>query len=162
MEEWSISKTQGQCFGTGKAIGPGEEYFSALVETDEGLQRQDFCIEFWERNRPEVFCFWKTRQSLPDEKKKIFVDDEMLMTFFDRLANEAEPERISFRFVLALILMRKRKLKYDSSRNEDGKEIWRLKLVGQDSFVDVTDPLLSEEQIEQLTSQIGQILRADL
>jgi len=162
MEEWSISKTQGQCFGTGKVIEPGREYFSALVQTDEGLQRRDFCAEYWQANKPEVFCFWKTRRPLPDEKKKIFVDDEMLMAFFDRLADQTDPERVNFRFVLALILMRKRKLKYDSSRNDLGREIWRLKVVGEDSFVDVIDPHLSEEQIEQLTSQIGQILQTDL
>jgi hypothetical protein len=162
MEEWSISKTQGRCFGTGREIRPGEEYFSALVETVQGLQRRDFCVEYWQESKPEVFCFWKTRQSRPDEKKKMFIDDDMLMAFFDRLADETEPERVNFRFVLALILMRKRKFKYDSSKSEDGKETWRLRVVGEDRFVDVADPHLNQQQIEQLTSQIGQILQADL
>jgi len=123
MDEWEIEKPLGQCYGTGKKIEYGEEYFAALVETDQGLQRRDFCAEYWQDKNPDVFCYWKTRMPHPDQKKQIFVDDEMLMAFFDRLARETEQEKINFRFVLALILMRKRRLKYDSSKIEDDKEI---------------------------------------
>lgn len=162
MEEWQISKSLGQCCGTGRAIQAGEDYFAALVETEDGLQRRDFCLDYWQQNTPAVFCFWKSRMPRSDEKRQIFIDDDMLFSFFERLATETEQERLNFRFVLALILMRKRKLKYDSSRNEDGKEIWRLRVVGSGEFVDVVNTHLDQEQIEQLSSQLGQILQADL
>jgi len=110
-----------------------------------------------------VFCYWKTKLPHPDQKKQIFVDDEMLMAFFERLERETEQEKINFRFVLALVLMRKRRLKYDSSQAEADKEIWRLRIVGSDKeFVEVTNPNLDEEQIEKLSSQIGQILQVEL
>lgn len=163
MDEWEIEKPLGQCWGTGKKIEYGEEYFAALVETEEGLQRRDFCAEYWQGKKPEVFCYWKTKLPHPDQKKQIFVDDEMLMAFFERLGQEAEQEKINFRFVLALILMRKRRLKYDSSKIEDGNEVWRLRIVGGDKqFVEVTNPNLTEEQIDQLSSQLSQILQVEL
>lgn len=162
MDEWTIDRSQGKCFGTDREFEPGEEYFAALVETSEGLERRDFCSDYWEELKPEVYCYWKTRMPTPDKKKQIFVDDEMLMAFFERLEKESEEEKINFRFVLTLILMRKRRLKYDSSRDDNGKEIWRLKVVGDKEFVEVTNPHLNEEQIEQLTSQLGQILQTDL
>ncbi|MHC4192545.1 MAG: hypothetical protein ACYS8I_01690 [Planctomycetota bacterium] len=163
MDEWEIEKPLGQCWGSGRKIECGEEYFAALVETDEGLQRRDFCAEYWQEQKPEVFCHWKTKLPDPDEKKQIFVDDEMLMAFFERLAEETEQEKINFRFVLTLILMRKRRLKYDSSRLEDDKDIWRLKVVGSDKeFADVINPHLDEGQIEQLSSQLSQILQVEL
>jgi len=110
-----------------------------------------------------VFCYWKTKLPHPDQKKQIFIDDEMLMAFFERLGRETEQEKINFRFVLALVLMRKRRLKYDSSKIEADKEIWRLRIAGGDKeFVDVINPHLDEAQIEQLSSQIGQILQVDL
>jgi hypothetical protein len=162
MSEWEIDKPLGQCCGTGKKIEYGEEYFAALVETDEGLVRRDFCADYWLAEKPNVFCYWKTRLPRPDEKKHKFVDDEMLMAFFERLERETERERINFRFVLALILMRKRRLKYDSSKIEGDKEIWRLRITGEKEFVEVTNPKLDEEQIKQLTSQVGEILQTDL
>lgn len=162
MADWEINKPLGQCSGSGRKIEPGEEYYGALVEAEQGLVRRDFCGEYWEREKPQVYCFWKTKLAPPNEKKELFISDDMLMAFFERLANETEPEKVSFRFVLALVLMRKRRLKYDSTRTDGGQEIWRLKLSGDKDLVDVVNPHLNEEQIEQLTSQIGQILQADL
>lgn len=162
MDQWEINKPLGECYGSGKAIEPGQEYFGALVATDEGLQRRDFCAEFWEGEKPEVFCYWRTKLPAPDEKKRMFVDDEMLMAFFERLAEESEQEKVNFRFVLALVLMRKRRLKYDATKTEDGREIWRLRVVGEGVFAEVVNPHLDEEQIGQLSSQIGQILHTDL
>ena len=162
MDEWEINKPLGQCYGTGRKIEYGEEYFGALVETGEGLQRQDFCADYWEKEKPNVFCYWKTRLPHPNQKKQIFVDNEMLLAFFERLSKEIEQEKVNFRFVLALILMRKRRLKYDATRVEDGNEIWRLRIVSEKQIVEVINPHLDEEQIEQLSSQIGQILQTDL
>jgi len=162
MDEWEIERPLGQCWGTGKKIEYGEEYFAALVETGEGLQRQDFCADYWQEKKPDVFCYWKTKLPHPDQKKPMFVDDEMLMAFFGRLEGEREQEKINFRFVLALIMMRKRRLKYDSSKIEGDKEVWRLRIVGDEQFVEVINPHLDEEQIGQLSLQIGQILQVDL
>ncbi len=92
----------------------------------------------------------------------MFIDDDMLMAFFDRLGTETDPEKINFRFVLTLVLMRKRKLKYDNSRTEDGKEIWQLKVAAQQRTVEVVNPNLTEDKIEELSSQVGQILQVEL
>ncbi|HNS19194.1 MAG TPA: hypothetical protein PKH24_01785 [Sedimentisphaerales bacterium] len=162
MADWEINKPLGQCSGSGRKIEPGEDYYGALVEVEQGLVRRDFCSEFWEREKPAVYCFWKTKLAAANQKKELFISDEMLVAFFERLANETDPEKVSFRFVLALVLMRKRRLKYDSTKTEEGREIWRLRMTGDKDLVDVVNPHLSEDQIEQLTSQIGQILQADL
>ncbi len=162
MDEWEIDKPLGQCCGTGEKIERGEEYYAALVETEQGLQRRDFCADYWQEHKPDVFCYWKTRLPQPNQKKHVFIDDEMLMAFFERLGAETDREKINFRFVLTLILMRKRRLKYDSSKTEDDKEIWRLRIVGDKQFVEVINPHLDEEQIEQLSSQLSEILQVDL
>ncbi len=164
MADWEINKPLGQCCGSGKKIESGEDYYGALVETEQGLQRRDFSAEYWQREKPAAYCFWKTRLAAPNEKKQLFVSDDMLMAFFERLAPETEAEKVSFRFVLALVLMRKRRLKYDSTKIDGGREIWRLRVVGagEKDLADVVNPHLEEDQIETLTSQIGQILQADL
>jgi len=163
MDEWEIDKPLGRCYGTGRKIEYGEEYFAALVDTEEGLQRRDFCADYWQEQKPDVFCYWKSKLPQPDQKRQMFVDDEMLMAFFERLGRETEQEKINFRFVLTLVLMRKRRLKYDSSQTEGEKEVWRLRVVGSDKdFVNVVNPQLEEEQIEQLSSQIGEILQVEL
>ena len=165
MGDWEVDKPLGQCYGTGRKIEHGEEYFGALIEVENGMQRRDYCADYWDSEKPEVFCYWKSRLPHPDEKKQIFVDDNMLMAFFERLENETEQEKVNFRFVLALILMRKRRLKYNATRYEDDKEIWCLRVVGDksaDNNVEVINPHLDEEQVKQLSTQIGQILHTDV
>jgi len=162
MADWEINKPLGQCCGSGRKIESGEEYYGALVETEQGLQRRDFSNEYWEREKPPVYCFWKTKLAAPNEKKQLFVSDDMLMAFFERLAPETDPEKVSFRFVLALVLMRKRRLKYDATKMDRDREIWCLRIPGDKDVVEVINPHLAEEQVETLTSQIGQILQADL
>ncbi|MBN1817566.1 MAG: hypothetical protein JW828_09395 [Sedimentisphaerales bacterium] len=162
MADWEISKAAGHCCGTGKPLEPGQEYYAALVEGEQNLERRDFSTEYWEQARPGVYCFWRTR--MPDEtrKKRLLVSDEMLMAFFDRMAEETDTEKVNFRFVLALILMRKRKLKYESSQIREEAEIWTLRVTGEDRFVNVINPHLSEEQVDELSGQMGQILQVDL
>jgi hypothetical protein len=162
MAEWQISKSQGQCFGTGQPIAPKEEFFAALVEVENSFERRDYCCHYWNEHRPQVYCYWKSRYPDPDEKKQFLIDDDMLMAFFERLAEETDDDKINFRFVLTLILMRKRKLKYDCSRVENDKEIWTLKVAGEKRAVDVINPHLTEDQIEHLSSQMGQIMQMDM
>jgi len=162
MDEWVIDKPLGQCCATGRTIEPGEEYYATLVQTEQGFVRRDFCADYWGEHKPEVFCYWKAKLATPDQKKNLFVDDDMLMAFFDRLATETEQEKINFRFVLALVLMRRRRLKYDSSKTDAGKDIWRLRITGTQDFVEVVNPNLGESQVSQLTTHIGEILQAEL
>ena len=162
MVEWQINKSQGQCFGTAQPIAPGEEFFAALVEVADSFERRDYCCHYWNEHRPQVYCYWKSRYPDPNEKKQLLIDDDMLMAFFERLAEETDPDKINFRFVLTLILMRKRKLKYDSSRTDGSDEIWTLKVTSEKRSVDVINPHLNEEQIEQLSSQMGEIMQVDI
>lgn len=162
MGDWEIKRPLGECCGSGKRIESGQEYFGALVETEQGLERRDFSVEFWESAKPCVFCYWRSRLTAQEQKKSLFVDDAMLMAFFQRLATETDPDKVNFRFVLALVLMRKRRLKYDATKMDGDREIWRLRVTGDTEIVDVVNPHLDEEQIEQLSSQIGQILQMDM
>jgi hypothetical protein len=162
MDEWMIDKPLGKCAATGKEIMPGEDYYAALVQNEQGFARRDFCADYWNQNKPVVFCYWKTKLPTTEQKKQLFIDDDMLLAFFDRLKLETEQEKINFRFVLALVLMRRRRLKYDSSRTEEGKEIWRLKITGSQDFAEVVNPNLGEQQVSQLTSQIGEVMQVEL
>ena len=162
MSDWEIKKTSGSCFGSEKQFVEGEEYYAALVEGAECLERRDYCAEYWESAKPVVYCYWKTKLPGQEEKRRVFIDEDMLMAFFERLADERDQEKLNFRFVLMLILMRKRRLKYESSKKEGDKEFWRLRIVGENEFTEVVNPHLDDAQIEQLSSQLGEILNADL
>ncbi len=97
-----------------------------------------------------------------EKKKKVFVNDALIEGFFVRLAEESEPIRVQFRFVLALILMRKRKLRYDDSTVEDGVERWSMTLMSDKSSHVVVNPNLTDEQIDGVSQQLTAILHSDM
>ena len=70
--------------------------------------------------------------------------------------------RVQFRFVLALILMRKRLLRYDSSAVEDGREVWQMTLLPEKSSHQVVNPQLSDNQIDGVSEQLGAVLHGDV
>jgi hypothetical protein len=162
MEQWEVKRTTGQCVGTGRVLQPGEGYYAALIDRTTHFDRVDYCIEYWEQSKPEVYSFWKTRVPVPSQKKKLFVDDDVLRNFFERLQDETDTLKVNFRFVLALILMRKRLLKYEDSRRENNQEVWKMRFTRDDRTHEVVNPNLDEQQIAQVSQELTAILQGEL
>lgn len=182
---YDIERPTGHCAFTGQPLEPGEAYIATLVEVDvdpdnpkanpSGLKRLDVAHSAWEEgSRPErLFSYWKSIVPEPNQKKKVFVDDQVLMNLVKRLADADQPERLSFRFVLALILMRKKLLRYESSRvekvpaAEEGgelikRELWKMTPKGEEESLEILNPQLDDTQILQVTEQLGEILEGEL
>ena len=202
---YDIERPTGRCAFTDRELLPGEVYFATLIElTDEqieaaqqqaeaegkkpkpemtlGLKRLDVCREKWDDGaRPEqLFSYWKSTVPEPNEKKKLFVDDAVLMNLLRRLEGTDDPQRQAFRYVLALILMRKKLVRYDGvetqitgeGEGETRQSFWRLtpKLDvakgpmgkwNEEEKLLVLDPRLDESRIEEVTGQLGEILDGD-
>jgi hypothetical protein len=58
--------------------------------------------------------------------------------------------------------MRKRLLKYEQTVQQADQELWLMRLKGQDQPQRVVNPQLGEEQIEQVSQQLGAILNEDV
>jgi hypothetical protein len=156
---YEVSRPGGKCAVSGLTIEPGHKFFTALQDTPEGLRRVDVLPEFWDSfEKSSLLGFWQTTMPRPEAKKKIFVDDAVLTELFERLGEAAEDAKLNFRFVLGLILMRKRILAYEGTRNEEGKEIWSMKLKGRERPLDMLNPHLGEEQVADVSRQLTEIL----
>ncbi len=162
MEQWQVDRSCGKCAGTGIEFVPGQEYYAALLTKDDTFERVDYSCQYWDQQQPEVFCFWKTKVPVKEKKKKLLVDDAVLKNVFERLENEQEALKINFRFVLALILMRKRILKYEDTKIDGTKELWRMKMVRDPRMHEVINPHLDDEQIETVSSELSTILNGEI
>src|SRR2546421_183952 len=144
-------------------IEPQQPLMAALKETAIGFERLDVCLNCWPTfDKADLIGFWKTSMPLVEQKKRLFVDDEVLCQLFERLADAAEPAKLNFRFVLGLILMRKRLIIYEGSRTEEGREIWQVRFKGRDQMLDLLNPRLDESQVMDVSNQLGEILNEEL
>jgi hypothetical protein len=164
---YEIVRTTGVCAATGRVIAVGEPYIAALVETeqDERLERRDYSMEAWQSGaRPgRLFGFWKGTMESPEGKKRAYIDDAALLDLFEQLEGATEPSRISFRYLLTLMLMRKRLLKHEGTKRGAAGEasvmhVRQVTPAGATpaAIVEVIDPGMNDtavaEAIEQLTA----------
>lgn len=163
-DKYQVARPQGKCMQCGRDIAPDEKFMAALRETPQGFERLDLCHDCWAPyDKRDILGFWQTTMPRPEEKKKLFVDDEVLRSLFERLQDATEAGKLNFRFVLGLILMRKRMLIYENTRMEaDHREIWLVRLRGQDQTMDLLNPRLTEEQVGEVSQQLSEILNEEL
>ncbi len=160
---YDVARSQGRCAVCNKAIEPSTKYVAALTETPAGFGRIDCCLDCWpKQDRKDVIAFWQTLMARPEQKKRVFVDDTVLCELFERLGTVTEMPKLSFRFVLGLILMRKRLVLYESTRMDQEREIWAVRMKGRDDKLDLLNPRLDEAQIREVTQQLGEILHQEL
>lgn len=163
MTEYEVTRAAGRCHATDREFKEGEVFFSALFETAQGFERRDYCAEAW-RGPPEgALCHFQTRLAKKEEaRKKLFVDDDVLINFFLRLAEASEAIKLRFRFVLSLIMLRKRLLKYERTVRGEGQEFWEMRLMRDKTVHRVFNPSLDENEIQELTGELGNILAGQL
>ena len=194
-----VPRTQPAAKATAKSDAKQEEH-SPFV-------RLDFCEDCWQKGRRpenlprealglpsvpedseisgskmEMFSFWKTIVPEPQQKKKLLVDDSVLVDVFQRMEGKTEPQEERFRFVLALILIRKRLLKYegmeptpepppappaDPSAPPPPKppEVWRMQPKAPEGWapaVHVVNPHLTPDQITEVAQQLSAILAEEV
>jgi len=172
-KEYNITRTAGQCAACEAELQPQQEFTAAVREAtgedgEEQLVREDYCLTCWESRREQVSAdasvlgIWQSRVPALKEKKKTFVDDEVLMSFFERLDGADEPAKVQFRFVLALILMRKKILIYDGLEGGADDGPWRMHFRGSGKTCAVVDPHMDEDKIAEVSRQLGDVLEGDL
>ena len=160
---YQFARPQGRCFVTGDMIEAGSKFMAALRETPAGFERLDISVAGWPTfDRQDVIGFWQTVMPRPEQKKKVFVDDQVLCDIFERLKDTVEPAKLNFRFVLGLILMRKRMILYETTRVESDREIWTVRFKGRDDKLDLLNPKLDEQQVVEVSQQLSEILNEEL
>jgi hypothetical protein len=162
---YAVSRPAGKCAASGRDIAPGDKFMALVRETPLGLERLDYHLDAWPSvDKSDALANWLTVMPQPDQvKKKPFVDDEILLSLFERLADAQEELKLHFRFVLGLILMRKRLLAYETTdKSPEGDEIWTLKPKGRDDRLRMLNPKLTEDQVKAVSAQLGEIMNEEL
>ena len=162
VAEYDIHKSTHQCCVTGKTLEEGEAYYSVLVEAGVELVRQDYSIEAWGEEPAGAIAVWKTRVPVKGEPKKLVIDVEMMLDFIKRLENADEPHKINMRYLLGLLLMRKRVLKFDEVEREGDNDYLILTHRREDVTYRILDPHLSEQELEDLQAQMETVIGMEM
>lgn len=154
MQEYNIKPLGRTCAGTGQALQPGSVCRSVLVEQDGELLRLDFSEAGWTQPPPGTVAQWRCVVPEPNSTPKNTFDPDELMRQFERLSEEASPAQDKFRYVLALLLLQRRRLKLEGSKIIDDQEFLELTGTrGEGTFL-VPDQTLNDAEVEQLQAAL--------
>lgn len=157
-ETWHIGRRTRTCAHSGARIEPGHPFYSALVERDGNFERLDFTAAAWpEVAKDAFFSYWKNKPSEGGERK-IQVDFDRILTFFDGLEGSDDPGRRLFRYVLALILVRRRILRLDDTvRTAEGDCLKVYDRRGSGRNLEIVSPDATREQIAATQERLNEI-----
>jgi hypothetical protein len=154
MIDYQIQPSTRRCSATGRELQPGERCYSVLVDDGSKLLRKDFSAEAWQGPPPEAFSFWVTRVPAPQGRRRPPIDDDILLDCFHRLEGQHEPGKINFRYVLALLLMRRRRFQFEEARSEDGQEVLVLRCGRSGARHEVINPGLGEDEMAAVQDDV--------
>lgn len=173
---YEIARTAaGVCAHSGRALAVGERVMAVVVETASGsLERRDIALDAWDagaRPAERLFAAWRSTTAEPNARPRPLIDDDELMDLFDRPGDEPTEDQLAFRYLLALVLIRKRRLVYEGGRPANSKTgdagLLLVRPKGTPAppegppLIEVVDPGLSEQRAATLSDQLGSIMNLE-
>jgi hypothetical protein len=158
MIDYQIQPSTRRCSATGRELQPGERYYSVLLEEAGKFVRKDFSVEAWHGAPEGAFSFWMGRLAPPQGKRRPPIDDEMLMECFERLEGQLEPSRVRFRYVIGLLLMRRRRLRFEETQRDGSQEVLCLRCTRTGARHAVVNPGLTDEELTTVQDDVFQAL----
>jgi hypothetical protein len=158
MTDYQIQPNTRHCAETGRELRPGEKFYSVLLQEGGKLIRQDYAAEAWKGPSAGAFSFWSGRVPAAEQARKLRIDDDLLADCFQRLDDQGEPAQVNFRYVVALLLMRRKRFKFEEARTEDGREVLRMRCAKSGTQYDVVNPRLTEEEMIAVQDEVFKVL----
>jgi hypothetical protein len=158
MTEYQIQPNTRRCAVTGRELQPGEKFFSVLLDEAGKFVRKDYAAEAWPGPPSNALAFWSGRVAAPEQARKLRIDDDLLMECFQRLEGQTDPGQVNFRYVVALLLMRRKRLKFDEARSDSGQEVLKLRCTRTGTEYRVVNPRLPEEEMLTVQDEVFKVL----
>jgi hypothetical protein len=160
MTDWKIAKRESACSTCEREFAEGELHFSSLVLRTELVAREDSCVECW-RARPasggvEAILWWRTRRR-SDRRRGVALNLEALEALFVQLDGRSEIALRELRYVLCLILMRKRRLKIERIYRDGNGEGMVVRRPRREERFDVAVFDFSADRIDELRTRLRDV-----
>ena len=155
--DWEIKSRAHQCSRTGREFAEGEFFYTILVREGEGFLREDMSEEAWnERNENiQPFSFWRSKYEPPAPPPAEPLPRDDAEGLLRRLIQENDPAYSNVRYILALMLERKRVIRPLESSDDD-MLVYEHLATGE-TFV-LANPKLSFERIPEVQREVSALL----
>jgi hypothetical protein len=168
--DFEVQRCTRRCAATDRALDPGDVCYSVLEIDGADVVRKDFCADGWSGASEAAFGWWKSRIPEPTAKKIKLAPNDVLLELFDQLAER--PDQQDLRYVLMLLLVRRRVLRIDVAHGElktmsganvcgNEPETMIVFCPKRDASFEVIVSMPSGDRIDEIQQQLSELLIAD-
>jgi len=163
--DFEVQRCTRRCAATDRPLEHGELCYSVLESQGAEIVRKDYCAEAWQGPPQEAFGWWKSRIPEPSAKKIKLAPNEVLLELFDQLSEQ--PDRADMRYVLALLLMRRRVLRVETPGEathqpaDNDVETIAVYCPKREATYELPAVMPSETRIDEIQQQLSELLIAD-
>jgi hypothetical protein len=165
--EFEVQRSTRRCAATGRGLEPGELSYSVLEVDGANVVRKDYCSESWSGAPEAALGWWKTHIPEPSAKKIKLAPNDVLLELFDELADR--PQQSDLRYVLALLLIRRRVLRLETPAERIGStsassaqpsEIMLVYCGKRDATYSVSAVMPDPKRVDEIQQQLSELLIA--
>jgi len=168
--DFEVQRSTRRCAATDRPLEPGDVCYSVLEVQGADVIRKDYCREAWAGPPEDAFGWWRSRVPAPTAKKIKLAPNDVLLELFDQLADRSEQQ--DMRYVLALLLLRRRVLRLDvpfdlphvpagQGGRDDRAESMLVYCPKRDASYAVPIAMPGEERIDEIQQHLSELLIAD-
>jgi hypothetical protein len=160
QQEWNIKSRSEACDSTGKPFTEGEIFYTALCHDGEGFRRTDLSEEAWNARTVDsaaepLFSSWRSKFELPAPPAPEALRRDDAEGMLRQLMESQDPAHLNTRYLLAVMLERKRILRPQQSPDSNTL-IYEHGKTGE-TFI-ITDPGLSLTDLLAVQEEVSTLL----
>ena len=164
LGEYKVSRCTRKCHALDRPLREGEWYYSVVMEDGEDFERRDYSAEAWKEPPDGAIGWWKNRMPTAEEKKLVLAPPEVLIDLLRQM--EQFPERAKSRYLLALMLMRKKLVRPASTPDDaetkdetnNDREVLRVEVIASGDMIDVPVCQIGRSESDKLRDELNELL----
>ena len=155
--DWEIKSRAHQCSRTGREFVEGEFFYTLLIREGEGFRREDLSEEAWKERNDNIqpFSFWRSKYDPPAPPPAEPLPRDNAEGLLRRLIQENDPAYANVRYILALMLERKRVIRPLESSDDD-MLVYEHLSTGETLVL--ANPKLSFDRIPEVQREVSDLL----
>ena len=156
--DYEVQRCTRHCAVTGRELRPGESYYSVLTAKGAEVERLDYAGEAWPGPPADAVAWWKSQMPGAEVRRTHWAPNDVMLDFFDQL--QGQPENHDMRYVLALLLVRRRVMRIEENESDggDGQSLL-LYCPRRDATYQIPAVVPGEARIEQIQEELARLLQ---
>jgi hypothetical protein len=167
--DFEVQRSTRRCAATDRPLEPGDTCYSVLEVRGADVIRKDYWSGAWNGPPVDAFAWWRSQVPEATAKKIKLAPNDVLLDLFEQLGDE--PDNADMRYVLALLLLRRRVLRLDvpmegscvltgQGHHPEAAEVMGLYCPKRDASFVVPVAMPIEERIDEIQQRLSELLIA--